>query len=110
MSEMNCKDCPYESVIEELRRDSQRNSEQHREFYANFSAQEKALAISGERYTNLLSMIGDIKTSVEKMSTSISEMKEKPAKKWEQVTAYVLTCIVGLVIGYLFNIAIKGGM
>lgn len=95
--------CPYESVIEELKRDAERNSEQHREFYTRFSNAERDIAISEERYNNLLTIITEIKSSVESVNRSLAELRDKPAKKWENVTAYIITCIIGLILGYFFK-------
>ena len=89
MADNECKGCIYESTIEELRRDAERNSNQHREFYDKFGKHDKDIAISAERYNNLLSIIGDLKS--------------KPSKKWENITTYVLTAIVGGVIAFLFT-------
>lgn len=35
-NENRCNGCIYDSVIEELKRDAERNSDQHREFYTRF--------------------------------------------------------------------------
>ena len=103
MADNECKGCIYESTIEELRRDAERNSNQHREFYDKFGKHDKDIAISAERYNNLLSIIGDLKSSVDKMASSIEDLKSKPSKKWENITTYVLTAIVGGVIAFLFT-------
>ena len=89
MADNECKGCIYESTIEELKRDAERNSNQHREFYDKFGKHDKDIAISAERYNNLLNIIGDLKS--------------KPSKKWENITTYVLTAIVGGVIAFLFT-------
>lgn len=101
-----CSTCPYESTIEELKRDSDRNSTQHREFYNKFSQQSTQLAISEERYNNLISVVTDVKTSIQGVQTSVDELKQKPAKKWDNVTSCVITSIVGLVLGFLFKMLI----
>lgn len=101
-----CSTCPYESTIEELKRDSERNSNQHKEFYDKFTAQSTAIAISEERYNNLISVVTEIKSSIVNVQASVDELKQKPAKKWDQVSFYVLTCVLGLVIGYLFNMLV----
>lgn len=103
MADNECKGCIYESTIEELKRDAERNSNQHREFYDKFGKHDKDIAISAERYNNLLSIIGDLKTSVDKMASSIEDLKSKPSKKLENITTYVITAIVGGVIAFLFT-------
>lgn len=107
MSESNiCATCPYESTIEELKRDAERNSTQHREFYNKFSDQSTQLAISEERYNNLISVVTDVKSSIQGVQTSVDELKQKPAKKWENIVSGALTTIIGLVLGFLFKMVL----
>ena len=117
MSE-DCKNCPYEAIIEELRRDATRNSEQHREFYNRFNEQEKAIAISEERYNNLLTCITEVKDTLNMLSSNvqslvtisnrvdsledtIKEIKDKPAKRWDNVVNYIITAVIGIVLGFI---------
>lgn len=91
----NCSvNCPYKSQIDELKRDSQRNSEQHREFYKRFNDVEKAQAISDERYNQIL-------TLVTKIDASVDELKEKPGKKWDSMVIKIIGYVVTAVLAYL---------
>lgn len=92
-NEKKCSDCIYESIIEELKRDADRNSDQHREFYNKFNEQSTAIKISEERYTNLLSCLNEIKVAV-------NELKEKPAKRWDSVVMTIISCLVTGVIAF----------
>lgn len=99
MSDMGngCASCIHEAEIQELKRDSERNSQAHREFYNKFAEQGKAIAISEERYNNLLQLITEIKTSV-------NELKDKPSKKWDNMSSYVATSVIGLILGYVASL------
>lgn len=98
-----CVSCPYEAIIEELRRDSERNSEQHREFYDKFNSQETAIAISTERYNNLLQVISEVKASIDKINASIQEINAKPGRKWDSAVATVISCLVAGVVGFMLS-------
>lgn len=93
----DCLNCPYEATISELKRDAERNSSQHREFYNRFAENEKAMAVSDERYTNLLTTMIEVKGAV-------NEIKDRPAKKWDSVSMYIVTSLVGLILGYIVNL------
>lgn len=95
--------CPYETLIEELKRDAERNSEQHREFYNKFNAQATAIAISEERYTNLLSTMNRLEESVNKISASLDEIKQKPAKRWDSTVATIISCIVTAIVVFMLS-------
>lgn len=98
-----CNGCIYDSVIEELRRDAERNSEQHREFYQKFNVQATQIAISEERYTNLLSTMNRLEESVNKISDSLDEIKQKPAKRWDALIMTALGCVVTAVVTFMLT-------
>lgn len=103
-----CASCMYESQIAELKRDAERNSEQHREFYSKFNAHATSIAISEERYNNLLTVISEVKTSVEELNKSIKEINDKPGKRWESIVTTIISCIVtGVVVYMLARVGLK---
>lgn len=93
-----CVNCVHSAEIRELQKDAERNSKQHKEFYNEISNMKQGMAVSDERYNNLLSVMNEVKTAV-------SDLKEKPAKKWDSVSMYVITAIIGGVIGFLLRLA-----
>ena len=95
MSE-NTNSCDSALIIAELRRDAERNSEQHREFYAKFNELDKKQAIQEERYTNILQTVSETKDIV-------TDLKDKPTKRWETVITSIITSLVGLLIGFLLS-------
>ncbi len=42
--------------------------------------------------------------NIEKLTLKVNELIEKPGKRWETTVSYVLTVILSLVAGYLFNL------
>lgn len=88
--------CIHSADIQQLKQDSERNSTQHREFYDKFNDITTKQAIADERYNNILAVQNEIKSSV-------TDLKEKPAKRWDSITLGAITSIVGLILGYIIN-------
>lgn len=84
--------CAHIVEIEALKRDMEKNSEQHREFYQKFTDITTKQAIADERYNNILTVQNEIKSTV-------TELKEKPGKKWDNISLTVITTIISLIIG-----------
>lgn len=101
---IECSSCVQEKRIDALEDDSKRNTGQHREFYEKFSKQEVESAISAERQSAILSSINDIKKDTSETRKEVSELKLKPAKKWDSVSMYALTTVVGAIIGYVMSL------
>ena len=92
--------CIHAVEIEALKDDMKRNSEQHREFYDKFTDLTTKQAIADERYNNILAVQNDIKSTV-------TELKEKPAKRWDSITLTVITTIISLILGGVIGSFIK---
>lgn len=101
--ECRATSCPYETIIEELKRDAERNSEQHREFYNKFNVQATAIAISEERYQNLLNAMARLEASISNIGNSLEEIKQKPSKRWDSVVTTALGCVVTAIVVYVLS-------
>lgn len=95
---LDCDRCPMEPRIIGLESDKERNSAQHKEFYDLFKqtavAQGKSDTVQGQ----ILSTLADIKVD-------ITQIKDKPSKRWDSIIAAVIAAVVAFVVGY----ALKGG-
>ena len=78
--------CINEHRILELEKDIQRNATTHKEF---FDRCEKMMAY-------LTATVTDI-------SKDVKEIKEKPAKRWDSVVMYLITSVIGAVVGFLLS-------
>lgn len=98
MDEVNkrCIDCPYADKIAEHDKDLERNRIQHKEFFDRFEKINTDLAVSSERYINLITLVTEIRASV-------NELKDKPGKRWDNMTTTVLTSIVTLILGAILG-------
>lgn len=96
MDEQRCVDCPYKDKIAEHDKDLERNRIQHKEFFDRFEKINMDLAVSSERYVNLITLVTEIRTSV-------NELKDKPAKKWDNLQMTVISCIVTLILGAIIG-------
>lgn len=80
--------------LKSLEEDRERNSSQHREFYAALKEIEKHDAVVDERYNTILSTASETRAAV-------AELKAKPGKRWETVVDKVILIFVAAVIGFL---------
>ena len=87
---MTCESCKNEDRIKALEQDSQRNQQTHKEFFNKFEESRTADAVTQERYQQILATMSEVKEDVK-------ALKEKPAKRWEQVINIVLQwAVLGL--------------
>lgn len=52
---------------------------------------------------NFRNTLEDIKKLIEKMTMQLENLKEKPAKRWDNLINQVITVIVGIIIGKLLK-------
>lgn len=93
-----CVTCTHEAEIRELQKDAERNSKQHKEFYSEISIIKQGMAVSDERYSNILSMMNEVKTGV-------FDLKEKPSKRYDSIITHSITAIISSVIGIILSLA-----
>ena len=92
-----CDNCIHESEIQELKKDMERNSTAHREFYDSFKKLEVKQGVADNTISNIFSVMNEIKDDVK-------ELKDKPIKKWDSVTTYAITALIGGIIGYIISV------
>ena len=76
--------------------DRQRNTETHREMFERVRQLEIEQAETKTQYGHIMETLGAIKADV-------SELKSKPAKRWEGIVDKILFGIVGAVLAYLLT-------
>jgi hypothetical protein len=94
-----CEECGMEQRIIALEKDAERNSTQHGEFYKRICALENSQTRTDVQYNTIMEKI-------EKMSATLEELKNAPAKNWNTVVSAIISGIVGIIVG----IIAKGGI
>lgn len=99
---MGCEhDCFNEHRLAELEKEfheiQDKQSERHREFYNRIGLLEQKTAL----YSNDLNHIKD---TVDEMNNNLKSLMEKPGKRWDAVVIYIITAIIGIIVGF----ALKG--
>ena len=99
---MGCEhDCFNEHRLAELEKEfheiQDTQSERHREFYNRIGLLEQKTAL----YSNDLNHIKD---TVDEMNNNLKSLMEKPGKRWDAVVIYIITAIIGIILGF----ALKG--
>lgn len=51
--------------------------------------------------------IKDLKTKLTKVENDINEIKEKPAKRYDNIVTYIITTIVGAIVGAIITLIKK---
>lgn len=64
---------------------------------------EQAGAVREEKISALWIAVGKIERSVEMIVASVAELKQKPAKRWEQLIGYIIGAIVAGAVGYILR-------
>lgn len=99
---MGCEhDCVNEHRLQELESAVHEMKEKHSKrdgvFFERINALEQKIAL----YNNDL---GHIKDTVDEMNDNLKSLMEKPGKLQDKIIAYVITGIIGIVLGF----ALKG--
>lgn len=93
----NCESvCMNEYRIKELEKDIQRNQQTHKEFFDRFERM-------NERVVGYEKDMSYLKSTVADISRDVKEIKEKPAKRWDSAVMYLITSVIGAVVGFLLS-------
>ena len=84
----------WESAVHEMK---EKHSKRDGVFFERINALEQKIAL----YNNDL---GHIKDTVDEMNDNLKSLMEKPGKLQDKIIAYVITGIIGIVLGF----ALKG--
>ena len=79
---------------ERVMNDTKKNTETHREMYDRIRLLEIEQAETKTQYGHIMETLGVIKADV-------TELKSKPAKRWENVVDKVIFAIVGAGVAYI---------
>lgn len=97
---MTCETCIHASEILALQEDMKRNSEQHKEFYANFTSSAVA---SGKRDT----IQDQILQTLERLESKVDKLESKPAKRYDTFVTAIITAVASSAITYMVALYLK---
>lgn len=83
-----------EMLEKQLNDISQRARETHAELYNKVNHLEKAMTKTDVQYGQIMETLGGVKAD-------ISEMKAKPARRWDSIVDKVLIGIIGAIVVYI---------
>lgn len=90
------ENCTLEQSVTNLKEESKENQIAHKEIYAKMEKISQDNAIANERYQQILISMNELKADVK-------ELKDKPAKKWDQLMSIVLQwAVLGLLTATVF--------
>lgn len=79
------------------------NDGSHKEFFNRLAVLEAHNQVQDAHYSHIIEKLSDITDKLGNLSTRISAIEFKPAKKWESIAEKVLLAIVGAVIGFMMT-------
>lgn len=91
---------------------------EHLEFVRRMEDEHKRTNRRLEELEETVRQIGELTASVEKLAQSVQQMAKsqnrqedrleelegRDGEKWRQITGYIATAIIGIVIGYIFTL------
>ena len=91
-----------------------KNSKDHKEFYERLEAGDRAQAVTQNQLAEILSDTNEIKSDLKErareLTNAITELRMKPAKKWDNLSDKVLFTLVSALIGAALAYIGLGGL
>ena len=92
----------------------EKNSKDHKEFYERLEAGDRAQAVTQNQLAEILSDTNEIKSDLKErareLTNAITELRMKPAKKWDNLSDKVLFTLVSALIGAALAYIGLGGL
>ena len=60
-------------------------------------------AARDEQYKFITDTVKDIKDSIKDILKEVKDLKSEPGKKWDKLQFFIISCIIGGIIGYFFT-------
>ena len=91
-----------------------KNSKDHKEFYERLEAGDRAQAVTQNQLAEILSDTNEIKSDLKErareLTNAITELRMKPAKKWDNLSDKILSILVSVLIGAALAYIGLGGL
>lgn len=92
----------------------EKNSKDHKEFYERLEAGDRAQAVTQNQLAEILSDTNEIKSDLKErareLTNAITELRMKPAKKWDNLSDKILSILVSVLIGAALAYIGLGGL
>ena len=92
----------------------EKNSKDHKEFYERLESGDRAQAVTQNQLAEILSDTNEIKSDLKErareLTNAITELRMKPAKKWDNLSDKVLFTLVSALIGAALAYIGLGGL
>ena len=97
---MSCDNCIHEAEIQDLKKDAERNSNTHREFYNKLGSIDVKQGIFDNTLATMQSTLNGINAKLDKL---VSEPGDNYKTIKMCIITGIITGVVGIVIGALFK-------
>lgn len=93
-----CNECQMETRIESLERRvesyEQKAHSTHKEFYSRIRTLEQDAAVQGSRFETILEKLDGL-------TDTVTNMREKPGKRWDAIVDKTIWAVLAAVIAFL---------
>lgn len=94
------RDCPVvgrvESLESQLDEYQAQNGSSHKEIYDRLRKTETQLAVTSDRYNTIIEKLNNL-------TSKVSELEQKPGKRWESLVGTVLGAAAGVLVAFLLR-------
>lgn len=95
--------CPVLPRVEALEKANEQHSATHREIFGRLGSLETENAVQNAHWENVDGKLDSLTAMVQKLTDKISEVENKPAKRWDKAVETVLVAIVTGVVCFLLG-------
>lgn len=82
---------------------SQRSRETHSEIFERINALERSDSARNQQYLNIIEKLNNMTDEISKANDIISEVLNKPAKKWDNITEKIIWAIIAACLGFILS-------
>ena len=79
----------------------QRSRETHSHLYARITALERNDSARDAQYASIMDKLTEMSSRLSEALDTISEIEQKPAKRWDSVVDKILLAVIGAVVAYM---------
>lgn len=89
-----------EKRIDEILKNSK---DTHGEIFDRIVELEKAESARNQQYLNIMEKLNNLSEDIEKTMTTMTEITNKPAKKWDAMSEKIIWAIIAACIGFILS-------
>ena len=103
----DCNDCLQARLIDKLSERVDKIEDKQEKMENEISTMKRDAAVNEEQTKMIFKILNEIKESIADINITIQTLKDKPAKRWEDMINTILTVVVSMGAGYVVTLILK---